>query len=83
MALRILVFLSILVMLSSCATQMSHPEVLTPGFLLGLVHGLSTPFSFIYSWFADVRIYAYPNAGILYDAGYVTGLSVWSGVIWR
>ena len=54
--------------LAACATQ---PAAVAnaPGFWLGLVHGMTAPFSLIASLFWDVRIYAFPNAGGWYDLG--------------
>lgn len=76
LALAILVFLG----LSGCA----HQPVGTftpgaPGFWLGLLHGLIAPISLIGSFFADHRIYAFPNSGVLYDLGFLLGLSAWGG----
>jgi hypothetical protein len=50
-----------------------------PGFWLALVHGIVAPFALIGSLFMDVRIYAFPNSGFLYDLGYLLGLSAWGG----
>lgn len=44
-----------------------------PGFLTGFVHGALILFSFVASWFTDLRIYASPNSGGWYDSGYVLG----------
>ena len=43
------------------------------GFLLGLFHGFTMVFNIIASLFFDIRIYQFPNAGRLYDLGYVVG----------
>jgi len=40
---------------------------------LGLVHGAIILFSFIGSLFTDVRIYAFPNSGVMYDLGFLMG----------
>lgn len=40
---------------------------------MGLVHGFLIVFSMIGSFFGDVRIYAFPNAGTIYDLGYLIG----------
>ena len=64
--------------LSACATQ--APDAVAPaapGFLLGLWHGFIFPAAWILSLFmADVAIYAVPNNGTWYDAGYFLGIVV-------
>jgi hypothetical protein len=46
------------------------------GFLAGLWHGLIAPITFIISIFSpNVRIYETNNKGILYDFGFVIGIS--------
>jgi hypothetical protein len=67
----------------ACATQ-PHPAHLDssqpPGFWLGLAHGFLMLFSFIASFFMDVRIYNYPNAGGWYDFGFLVGAMLfWGG----
>ena len=44
-----------------------------PGFFWGMFHGFFAIFSFIASFFADIRIYSFPNSGIGYDAGFLIG----------
>jgi len=48
-------------------------------FFTGLVHGFLMFFSLIASLFTDIRIYAFPNNGFLYDLGYVIGASIFLG----
>jgi hypothetical protein len=62
------------VCLASCATQ-PIPTVDSPGFVLGFVHGLTAIVSLVASLFIRVRIYAFPNSGFWYDAGFVLGFS--------
>jgi hypothetical protein len=60
--------------LTACA---GHPRGLSDvgGFLSGLFHGLIAPLALIGSLFIEgLRIYDCPNAGFLYDAGYLLGL---------
>ena len=64
------------IMLSACATQPSFTGAELPGFLYGLLHGVIMPFSFIGSFWLDVRIYAFPNTGWPYDLGYIIGASL-------
>ena len=69
----------ILVLVSGCAAQ-PPPAPLGPGFLEGLLHGLAAPLAFVGSLLLDdVRLYAFPNAGVWYDAGFLLGLTVWGG----
>ncbi len=56
-----------------CATQPVPSGIDPPGFWMGLVHGFLIVFSMIGSFFGDVRIYAFPNAGTIYDLGYLIG----------
>lgn len=63
----------------SCASQPEVPGADLPGFLWGLLHGFIIFFSFIASIFTDVRIYAYPNAGFLYDFGFLIGAMMFLG----
>jgi hypothetical protein len=52
----------------------------TPGFLLGLWHGVIAPITFIVSLFTDaVRVYAVPNLGRWYDFGFMLGIGGFSG----
>ena len=50
-----------------------------PGFWDGVLHGFLIFFSFIGSLFSDIRIYAFPNAGVWYDFGYVIGATMFLG----
>jgi len=64
--------------LASCAPASAEVAntVRTPGFWLGLWHGLITPVTFIVSLFNDeVGIYAVRNSGGWYDAGFMIGVS--------
>lgn len=60
--------------LASCAVQ-PDPTVGSPGFMLGFVHGLTAIVSLFASLFIRVRIYAFPNSGFWYDAGFVLGFA--------
>jgi hypothetical protein len=46
---------------------------------MGFIHGLLVLFSFIGSWFTDVRIYAFPNSGGWYDFGYLLWVASFFG----
>ncbi len=66
--------------LSGCAHQPSGAvSPSAPGFLLGLWHGFIAPISLVGSFFADHRMYAFPNSGVLYDLGFLLGISAWGG----
>jgi hypothetical protein len=51
-----------------------------PGLLVGFLNGLLAPIAFVGSLFdGSVRIYAFPNAGVWYDSGFLLGLALWGG----
>ena len=67
-------------LLTACATQptptaFSEP----PGFVLGFVHGIISPFALIAELFTNVRIYAFPNSGGWYDLGFMLGIGALGG----
>lgn len=65
--------------LSACVARQSGGAIApdAPGFLLGLWHGFIFPVSFVFSLFLDnVSVYAVPNDGNFYDAGYFLGIVV-------
>ena len=72
--------LSLIILLGSCASQPTPASYDPPGFFIGIVHGLLILFSFVGSIFMDIRIYAFPNSGVMYDFGYLIGLFVLLGV---
>jgi hypothetical protein len=66
--------------LTGCAYQPSGAlSPSAPGFWPGLWHGFIAPISLVGSVFANHRIYAFPNSGVLYDLGFLLGLSAWGG----
>ena len=74
---RAFTLLALALTLTACvATEASsaiQPEA--PGFFLGVWHGFIFPVAFIVSIFTDqISIYAVPNSGIWYDAGYFVGI---------
>jgi len=71
-----LIFVGIVLAIAGCATQPRPETYDPPGFFSGLLHGFLILFSFIGSWFWDVRIYAFPNSGGWYDFGYLIGASM-------
>jgi len=54
----------------------SYSEYNPPGFFLGIWHGLLAPYSLLARWFIDDGImYAVPNTGLFYDAGFLIGVA--------
>ncbi|HEV2113440.1 MAG TPA: hypothetical protein VGR50_04780 [Terriglobales bacterium] len=65
---------------SGCAHQPQPSAIEAPGFWFGLLHGFIMFFTFVGSFFTDVRIYAFPNSGRWYDFGYLLGtMMFWGG----
>jgi hypothetical protein len=64
---------------SGCAHQPPPVVPDVPGFFSGLLHGFLIVFSLVGSIFTDARIYAFPNAGFWYDAGFLVGASAFLG----
>lgn len=74
----LLLLLAALAVLSACAAHgvptATGPDV--PGFWQGLWHGVISPVTFVISLFNDqVGVYAAPNTGNWYDAGFMLGIS--------
>ena len=61
-------------MLNGCAISHRQQHTIPPGFFSGLIHGFLIILSLIGSIFMDIRIYAFPNSGFLYDHGYLIGV---------
>lgn len=76
---RTIMILSFCLILASCARQPTPVAYDPPGFFMGLIHGLISPFALIGSIFADIRVYAFPNSGGWYDFGFMLGISTWAG----
>jgi hypothetical protein len=83
--LNTLISISVLMLLlvACTATQTATPaNGNAPGFWFGLWHGFIAPVTFIISLFPnDLRIYAFPNAGLWYDFGFMLGIGGFSGGI--
>lgn len=68
---------SLLVAGCAATSAVAPPVADAPGFWLGLWHGMILPITFFVSLFVDdVAVYAVPNAGHLYDFGFVIGACV-------
>ena len=78
---RLLAGSAVLLALAGCASQVpAAVEPQAPGFLLGLVHGIIAPFTWLISLFrSDVAIYAVPNNGGWYDFGFMLGIGALGG----
>lgn len=63
---------AILITLGGCATQPATAPN-QPSFLSGLFHGFFAIAGLIGSLFFHIRIYAFPNSGFWYDAGFLPG----------
>ena len=46
----------------------------TPGFLMGVWHGILAPLTLIVRFFLDIDMYAVPNSGFTYDIGFLLGV---------
>ena len=68
-----------LIALIGCAHQPSPVAFDSPGFFVGLLHGFIMLFSLVGSLFMDIRVYAFPNSGGLYDFGFVLGAMMFFG----
>ena len=75
---RLLALASLLALGACTATQASDAVTPgSPGFLLGLWHGLIFPLAWIASLFVpNIAVYAVPNNGGWYDFGYFLGIVV-------
>lgn len=79
---RLLCFVSVVgvaSIIAGCAGQPSAGTSGAPGFLYGLLHGFLILVDFVIGLFSDVRIYAYPNAGVWYDFGFLVGAGMFLG----
>ena len=82
--LLILTFITLSVMLSSCADTQPHIQQCleghTYGFWAGLWHGMIAPFSWIGSLFSDdIAVWAVNNNGGWYTTGFIIGIGALSG----
>jgi|DEB0MinimDraft_6_1074348.scaffolds.fasta_scaffold146882_1 hypothetical protein len=73
------VTLVLLTTLAGCATQPERYSDDVQGFFFGFLHGYISLFTLIGSLFMDIRIYAFPNSGFLYDLGFFLGFIALAG----
>ena len=74
---RILIVTVLALALTACIATEAPSAInpAAPGFWLGVWHGFIFPVTFVFSLFTDdVAIYAVPNNGNWYDAGYFVGI---------
>jgi hypothetical protein len=74
--LSILLLTVVVVLLTGC-TFAGDPSKFasgTPGFLMGIWHGVVAPYTLIVRYFLDIKMYAVPNSGIGYDLGFLLGI---------
>ncbi len=70
-----LILLLLPCLLAACGFAAVGPDPWgSPGFFVGMWHGLLAPWSLIARLVIDVRMYAFPNAGWFYDAGFLIGV---------
>ena len=69
--------LSVLMILlvAGCGFAGSHYSAYDPpGFVMGIWHGLLAPYTLVLRLFMDIKMYAVPNSGWLYDCGFLVGI---------
>lgn len=74
---RLLILIPLTLALAACIATEAPTAVnpAAPGFWLGIWHGFIFPVTFVFSIFTDdVAIYAVPNNGTWYDAGFFIGI---------
>lgn len=76
---RTILVLLVVGTLAACATQPNMGSYSSPGFFIGLFHGLVSPIALIMGFFSEIRVYAFPNSGWWYDLGFMLGLVPWAG----
>lgn len=74
--LNIIILAVFVVLLTGCtfAGDTSSFASGTPGFLMGVWHGIVAPYTLIVRFFLDIKMYAIPNSGIGYDLGFLLGI---------
>jgi hypothetical protein len=72
-----LTLLLLLTALGGCGFVGSRPASVssTPGFFVGVWDGLIAPWTLLLRAFLDITMYAVPNSGWWYDAGFLLGIT--------
>ncbi len=83
-----LVFFFLIILLTSCATEVSLSECVNVeeerGFLFGILHGFLAPLTFLIGIFSEtVTMYDVNNNGGWYDFGFLLGIGGFSGGIFK
>ncbi len=73
---KILGLVVVTLLLSSCTFAGNSAGLTdgTPGFFMGIWHGLLAPLSLIVRFFIDIQMYEMPNSGFGYDLGFLIGI---------
>ncbi len=76
----VLLFLGLLIIVTSCAPGNEKFDATAANFWAGLWHGFISLFTFIISLFNDkVTIYELNNVGKLYNLGFILGVMIFYG----
>jgi hypothetical protein len=77
---KVLLFVAVILLMSSCAPGNAKFVEETAGFWMGLWHGFISFFTFIISLFNEnVTIYEINNNGNWYNFGFIFGVSMFFG----
>ena len=80
---RLWMVAALALLVSACANQIDaavSQQVGSPGFLWGCWHGFVFPWAWIGSLFdSSIAVYAVPNRGWTYDAGFFVGITILGG----
>src|SRR5262245_63873172 len=73
----LLVVVLVSLSLAACGFVGARPTSVsqTPGFFVGIWDGLVAPWTLVLRVFLDIRMYAMPNSGWWYDAGFLLGVA--------
>lgn len=73
---KIVLLVLIIIVLTGCtfAGDSSALTDGTPGLLMGIWHGIIAPYTLIVRFFLEIKMYAVPNSGLGYDAGFLLGI---------
>ena len=73
---RIVAIIIATLVLSGCtfAGDSSSLTAGTPGFLMGIWHGILAPYTLIVRFFLEIKMYAATNSGFGYDLGFLIGI---------
>ncbi|MBN2306437.1 hypothetical protein JXD20_00455 [Candidatus Peregrinibacteria bacterium] len=74
--LQITLLIALSLVLTGCTFAGDHSALTqdTPGFLMGIWHGVVAPYTLIVRFFLDIQMYAIPNTGLGYDVGFLLGI---------